>query len=132
VSPILDHTELKNIDLFLEEFYPQSLQAGQAMAEAQLSKSSLRGLETLVVSTTRFSEIVNYIKNQAGRESRNKMPWKTVAGTLLDQLAALEQKAHELGAAGPGKILEVKLRLARGWARQVVTHYLYALSLQGD
>jgi hypothetical protein len=83
----------------------------------------------LVTSTRRFSESINYIKNQAGKDKREM--WSAVAPRLLGQLESLENKALGLGVGSPEKILEIKPRLVRGWAKQVVTHYLYEDSLQG-
>ena len=48
-----------------------------------------------------------------------------MASLLLGQLDQLESKAAEIGNEDPAKILEIKLKMARGWARQVVTNYLY-------
>jgi len=128
-TAILDLETLKTIDIYLEHFYPQSIDAGQRMADAGLGTSQIRGLETLITSTTRFSEIINYIKNQAGKERKEKK-WIKVAPLLLEQLTTLEVKAHDVGQEAPNKVLEIKLRLARGWAKQVITHYLYRASLR--
>lgn len=115
----------KSIDLFLEDFYPQSKLAGQELKQARMDHTQVRGLENLVVSTRRFSEILNYIKNQAGKSSNAAKKWQKVAGLLLNQLATLENKGKELGDEDPELIMESKLRLARGWIKQVVSQYLF-------
>ncbi len=120
----LEHNQLKGIDLYLEEIYENSITAGNEMVAAALRNAQIRGLETLVTSTGRFSEIINYIKNQTGKDRRNS--WVRVGPLLLEQLGALEEKARELGGNDAGQVLEIKLRLARGWAKQVVAHYLYS------
>ncbi len=125
-APILEPQTLKAIDLYLEEFYPQSKNAGNEMARVDLGTSQIRGLETLVTSTTRFSEIINYIKNQAGKDRHNT--WSQIAQLLLNQLEQLETKATQMGYEDPAMILDIKMRLARGWAKQAVTHYLYVTS----
>ncbi len=114
---------LKEIDLYLEEIYPESKKAGIEMADLDLRKSQVRGLETLITSTHRFSEILNYIKNQAGKDKKNK--WSRLAPLLLKQLDLLENKVKEISKDEAAITLEIKLKLARGWARQVVSHYLY-------
>jgi hypothetical protein len=116
----------KNIDLFLEEIYPDSEKMGEKMAkrEAALQTSQARGLENLTVSTSRFSEIINYIKNQAGKSAKGKS-WNIFAEEMLLKLKEIENKAREIGGNDPGTVLEVKLGLARGWVKQVVAHYLY-------
>jgi hypothetical protein len=127
-TPILDLDTLKAIDVYLEDFYPQSRNAGKRMADAGLGTSQIRGLETIITSTTRFSEIINHIKNQAGKDKKKK--WSGVASLLLEQLETLEAEAHRISKDFPTRILDIKLRLARGWAKQVVTHYLYVKSLE--
>lgn len=130
-APVLDVGTLRKIDLFLEGFYPRAVESGEQLAEEGLGNSQVRGLESLVNATTRFSEIISYIKNQAGKESeKKKKPWSSVAPGLLQQLEDLEAEAAKLGQNDPAAVLEVKLRLARGWARQVATHYFYRSSVQ--
>ncbi|HLC14729.1 MAG TPA: hypothetical protein VJL89_00685 [Thermodesulfovibrionia bacterium] len=114
----------KEIDIFLEDFYPKSQNAGDEMSRARLSPSQLRGLENLIVSTTRFSEIKNYIKNQTGKDKKNQ--WIQVASLLLGQLDSIEDKARKISGDDVSLLLKIKMTLAQGWARQVITHYLYA------
>jgi hypothetical protein len=127
-APKLSLKLLKEIDMILEEFYPEAQKTGTDLADKKFSKSQIRGLENIIVSTTRFSEIINYIKNQAGKERKDNQ-WGNMAHQLLSTLDTIERKAEEI-TSGPADRLEVKLRLARGWARQVVAHYLYADSLR--
>lgn len=129
LGPVLAHETLKEIDLYLEDFYPKSVEAGNAMAIADIGNTQIRGLETLITSASRFSEIINYIKNQIGKEKKGK--WLQIGPLLLGQLEQLEKKAKEMGCEDPLKTLEIKMKLARGWAKQVVTHYLYSMSLKG-
>jgi hypothetical protein len=116
----------KDIDLFLEEIYPDSEKMGGKMAkrEVSLQTSQARGLENLTVSTSRFSEIINYIKNQAGKSAKGK-GWNIFVEEMLLKLKEIENKAREIGGDDPGTALEIKLKLARGWVKQVVAHYLY-------
>jgi hypothetical protein len=118
----------KRIDLFLEDIYPASEEMGKRMV--CLDTSQVRGLENLIVSTSRFSEIINYIKNQAGKDTKNKS-WTGFAEDMLHQLKNLENKAWEIGGTDAEAVLEIKLKLARGWAKQVVSHYLYEKNLKG-
>ncbi|HHC25087.1 MAG TPA: hypothetical protein ENK58_06705 [Desulfobacterales bacterium] len=126
LAPVLEPETLKKIDLYLEEFYPNAVNAGNEMFSAELGKAQIRGLETLVTSTSRFSEVINYIKNQTGKDKKGK--WLQAGPLLLDQLDLLENKADEIGQGDATTVLEIKLRLARGWAKQVTTHYLYSRS----
>lgn len=113
------------IDRYLDEFYPEGKKSGQELAKAKLEPTQIRGLENLVVSTRRFSEIINYIKNQAGKQHKQAEPWRLVCNGLLQQLEQLETKGKEFGKDDPSLIIEAKLRLARGWAKQIVSHYLF-------
>ncbi len=126
LAPVLKPEILREIDLYLEDFYPNSVNAGNQMASADLRMAQIRGLETLVTSVTRFSEIINYIKNQTGKDKKNT--WVQVGSLLLSQLEQLENKAGEMGNGDPVVTLEIKMKLARGWAKQVVAHYLYSVS----
>lgn len=116
---------IRAIDLALEEYYKQSIFAGRELARVRLKNAQIRGLENLIASTRRFSEIVNYIKNQAGKERGGTAQWREIAKTLLDQLGDLERTAGDIAGDDAALKLAVKLRLARGWCRQVVAHFLY-------
>jgi hypothetical protein len=131
--PVLDSTDLGAIDKYLETLYEskKTLNAGQTMADVKLDNSQIRKLENLVMSTRRFSEIINHIKNQAGKDIKKKQ-WPQIADTLLNQLNELEQKAQEIGKNDFSKIIEIKKHLARGWVKQIVAHYLFAKLKQGD
>lgn len=67
------------------------------MFSAGLGKAQIRGLETLVTSVSRFSEIVNYIKNQVGKDKKGK--WLQVGSRLLEQLELMETRAAQMGAS---------------------------------
>ncbi len=127
-APVLAPERLRKIDLILEEFYPKSVRAGKMMAEARLRNAQIRGLETLITSTSRFSEVLNYIKNQAGKDRKGQ--WSRVAPVLLEQLEFLEAKAGKLGRDDPAMTLDIKMKLVIGWAKQVATHYLYESALK--
>jgi len=129
---IITPETIKAIDLQLETIYEtgKSQNLGQRMVKVGLGPSQIRGLETLALSARRFSEIINYIKNQAGKDRKDQ--WSKIADEVLDHLAQLEKKAKEIGGEDPGVILDVKIRLARGWVKQVVSHYLFQDSLKKD
>lgn len=118
--------KLKEIDQFLEEYYEggKTQEVGELMAKEKMAKSQVRGLENLIASTTRFSEIINYIKNQAGKEKKGNI-WRKIAPNLLSQLQTIETAAIEIAGDNSAERSAVKLHLVRGWARQVVAHYLF-------
>ena len=136
----IDAAVLKEVDLYLEKLYKNSgesgdseesetIRMGRRMADIKLKKTQIRGLQNMTFSTSRFSEIVNYIKNKAGKDEK-KQNWFRIANDLLQQLDGLEQEARRIGKNDPELILDVKLRLARGWVKQIVSHYLYARLLK--
>ncbi|MCR4289101.1 MAG: hypothetical protein NUV86_02425 [Candidatus Scalindua sp.] len=135
----INQKTLKEINLFLEEFYPESKKAADAMVEVKLKSAQARGLETLVATTTRFSEIINYVKRQTGKDNKKDNWAKTLKkqgndpdiklGTkLIKQLEKLEEQAESISKEDDvANCLDIKLRLARGWVTQVVCHYLYGM-----
>jgi len=127
--PVLTSGINKKIDLFLEEHYHKS----QKMAEKiiNLRKTQVNNLQNLIFSTSRFSEIYNFIKNQAGKDI-NKKNWFHFAQEMLDQLEALEKKAQEILETDQEALMEIKLKLAQGWIKQVASHYLYKEILNGN
>lgn len=120
---ILELEDLQKIDLILESFYPKSKALASQMKG--LDTSQIRKLETLVASTRRFSEIINFIKNQAGKKSDIGKEWSKIATQMIEHLEKFEEKARTIEKADPERILAIKVRLARGWVKQVVCHYLY-------
>jgi len=118
---------LRATDIFLEEIYPHSETLGKQLAKVGIRKAQIRKFENLVSSTPRFSEILNFIKNQAGKEKERDQKWRLVAEEMLAQLAQIEEQAQALGRGDSADSLALKLRLVRGWARQIVAHYLYSV-----
>ena len=125
-EPVLSPETLKAIDLHLEALYESksTIDIGQKMADVELKSSQIRNLENLAMSTRRFSEIINFIKNQTGKDKKGR--WPLIVDSLLHQLEDLENKAREIGKNNPGITFEVKRQLARGWVKQIVAHYFFA------
>lgn len=123
----LDSKKKREVDQFLEDYYDNSQYAAEKLIAGGLKNTQVRGLQNMVGSCTRFSEIINFIKNQTGKASSSDSIWrKENAGQfLLKQLDEIEQKAREIADGREEFLMEIKLRLARGWVNQVVAHYLY-------
>jgi len=185
---------IEEIDAYIEEFYKKSKTAADEVVRAGLTPSQVRIFEKIVSSTTRFSEIINHIKNQAGKDKTKR--WMQVAPILLSQLEELEAKAdymkrrylisyHFIGQLEaqrmdkasindlmetalnkyikqeellsyceriidsetenkslmsimeeakmkPETALRIKMILAKGWARQIVTHYLFKRAISDE
>lgn len=125
---------LKKIDNFLEGYYEKGEETGNNLFGAfgnERKKTQVRNIENIACSTTRFSDIKNFIKNQVGMSKKDE-GWLTFVGDkrlgeyLLERLEELERKAMEI-TADDVLLLETKLRLARGWIRQSVSHYNFRL-----
>ncbi len=85
---------IEEIDVYLEGFYSKSKTAAEELVKASLTPTQVRALEKIVCSSTRFSEIINHIKNQAGKDKTKR--WMQVASLLLGQLEELEAKAGSM------------------------------------
>ena len=126
----LSSETLDAIDYYLEELFEskKTENLGNRMKGVGLKQTQIRGLETLIVSTTRFSEIINYVKNQTGKDfarKPDKQTWAQFGSIILDHLNEIQVRAQEIVGDKKEEKMEVKLRLANGWARQVVASYLY-------
>ena len=83
---------------------------------------------------TRFADIEDFVKNQMGRESQTLKPGVRSGRRSLDLLGTLRNvRVLRPGGtaeddASPEDQLEFRLRLARGWARAVISEYLYQLA----
>ncbi len=93
--------------------------------------TQIRNLQQIACSATRFADIEDFVKNQMGKErtdERTPPKWKAVGGKMLKQLKALRDDS-QLFDGDPANQLAIRLRLARGWARAVVSEYLYRVAL---
>ena len=94
--------------------------------------TQVRNLQQIACSATRFADIEDFVKNQMGKE-QNEPKWKRLGDGILKQLEQLRSESQKLDA-DPANQLALRLRLARGWVRAVVSEYLYrvALDQMGD
>ena len=98
--------------------------------EADNISTQVRNLQQITCSATRFADIEDFVKNQMGKEKTGeaqKTPWKAVGNAVLEQLEALREKSQEL-ETDPYHQMALRLRLARGWVRAVVSAYLYKVA----
>ena len=86
--------------------------------------SQIRNLQQIAVSTTRFADIEDFVKNQMGRNTGAYQQWRQVGDEVLKQLDALRQEANRM-TKDEGQCLLLRLYLARGWVRAVVGAFLY-------
>lgn len=90
--------------------------------------TQVRNLQQIACSATRFADIEDFVKNQMGKDSQNASRWRALAGDVLKQLKQLRDKSQELDADSNNQ-MALRLRLARGWVRAVVSAYLYQVAL---
>ena len=88
--------------------------------------TQVRNLQQIACSATRFADVEDFVKNQMGKGNSS---WKAVGNNVLEQLLLLRGYSEDIAVDGADR-LEVRLRLARGWARAVVGEYLYRLALE--
>ena len=81
----------------------------------------------LPVSATRFADIEDFVKNQMGKEDKDKQQWRKLGDDVLKGLKELRDKTCELDA-DPNNQMALRLRFARGWVRAVVSQYLYRVA----
>ncbi|RME52314.1 MAG: hypothetical protein D6795_06850 [Deltaproteobacteria bacterium] len=130
---------LQEVDLYLDEHADRT--TGRYLWEAfgHDSKSQVRGLQQTVYSTTRFYDIIAFIKNQMGKEGKTPQ-WnraipdaenRRMGDILIEGFETLlregERIAREIGAGDEPDLgpFPIALRLARGWVRQITAEYLY-------
>ena len=97
----------------------------------QSLSTQVRNLQQITCSATRFVDIEDFVKNQMGKEridDRNGPRWKVLGDDILRQLGQLRARSQELDT-DPHNQMALRLRLARGWVRAVVSAYLYEVAL---
>jgi hypothetical protein len=122
-------------DLYLDEHHGDFVGLGDRLFEAfapvgDRISSQVRSLQQVATSATRFSDVEDFVKNQMGRGRATSRAWQVVGDEVLAQLNVL----RGVPAGRPGEVvtpeeqLQFRLRLARGWVRSVVSHYLYRIA----
>ena len=99
--------------------------------------TQVRNLQQITCSATRFADIEDFVKNQMGKADKNK-PWRNLGDDVLQGLKELRDTSRKLvpdDSTDQSKLSEsrmkqmaVRLRLARGWVRAVVSQYLYRVA----
>ena len=95
--------------------------------EKNTIRAQIRNLQQITYSATRFADIEDFVKNQIGKEDKKEKKWRVLGDTVLKELKQLRDKSCELDA-DPNNQMAVRLRLARGWVRAVVSQYLYQVA----
>ena len=96
--------------------------------EKKRVSTQVRNLQQIVCSATRFADIEDFVKNQMGKGTTSAKPWRQVGETVLDNLKSLRQRAATMIDQSSDAQHALRLRLARGWVRAVVSEYLYRIA----
>lgn len=100
--------------------------------------TQIRNLQQITCSATRFADIEDFVKNQMGKEDKDKLQWRQLGDNVLNGLKELRDTSQKFVTDDPGeqselseagmKQMALRLRLARGWGRAVVSQYLYRVA----
>jgi len=129
----MDAKILNEIDRTIEGFYSESIHIGEILASVFTNnRSQVKNLENLVYTTNRFTEVVNFIKNQMGKDIK-RVDWAKkkndlmIGEYILEGLDRIDAKAKKIVKNTDDLFFDVRMRLLRGWIRQVITHYEFIL-----
>ena len=95
--------------------------------EKNTIRAQIRNLQQITCSATRFADIEDFVKNQMGKEKKEEPKWRKLGDDVLTTLEELRNKSEQLDT-DPANQMALRLRLARGWVRAVVSQYLYRVA----
>ncbi|MEX1027453.1 MAG: hypothetical protein WD049_05530 [Candidatus Paceibacterota bacterium] len=135
---VLAHHNARKVDQYLDQHHAEFTQLGKQLFDAfdydkkkDRISSQIRNLQQVACSAARFADIEDFVKNQMGKTGNRE--WKQIGESVLQQLSQLRTDSATL-AEDVEEQMTVRLKLARGWVRAVVSEYLYqvARSQMGD
>ncbi|GIW83321.1 MAG: hypothetical protein KatS3mg105_5128 [Gemmatales bacterium] len=122
----------RKVDQFIDENHDRWAQLGQKLflvfkydEKKGRIATQIRNLQQMACSATRFADIEDFVKNQMGKTGNRE--WKDVGDEVLSALRELRETSNTL-ADDTADQMAVRLRLARGWVRTVVSEYLYQVA----
>lgn len=128
----LDSQMVRQADSYIEENHVKFVCLGRRFFEVfsysrgqNRTSTQIRNLQQMAYSATRFVDIEDFVKNQMNKDSK----WRTLGREVLEQLDELRQESERNDSANPEQQLALRLRIARSWARAVVSEYLYQVAL---
>lgn len=134
---VLNEKLIREADLYIEVNRQPFLELGKRFfekfgydEEKNTIRAQIRNLENITCSAVRFADIEDFVKSQMGKErtdEQNLPKWKALGGEVLQQLRQLREKSQELDVE-PYIQMALRLHLARGWVRAVVSEYLYQVA----
>ena len=127
--PVLNTELVDRVNRHIDERHEAFVALGKRFVDqcgSDRGKTQMHNLQQIACSATRFADIEDFVKNQIGKG--NQM-WKTVGPKVLDQLSELRTWS-DLIDDDPANRMAVRLRLARSWARAVVSEYRYGIAVK--
>ena len=129
---VLNDKLIQEVNLYIEDNHQTFSKLGKRFFDIfgydnNHIRAQIRNLENITCSATRFTDIEDFVKNQMGKEKIDERKWKKLGGEVLQQLKQLREKSQELDD-NPYNQMDLRLRLARGWVRAVVSEYLYQVA----
>lgn len=127
---VLNNDLIQETDCYIDENHEAFSELGKRFFEVfgydNRVSTQIRNLQQITCSATRFADIEDFVKNQMGKE-QNERKWKRLGGDILKQLRQLRSESQKLDT-DPANQMALRLRLARGWVRAVVSEYLYQVA----
>ena len=131
---VLNNNLIQEVDRYIDENHKTFSELGERFFKVfsydkrnNRISSQIRNLQQITCSATRFADIEDFVKNQMGKEGNKEPKWKKVGDSTLKKLKELRDKSQELDP-DPANQMALRLRLARGWVRAVVSEYLYRVA----
>lgn len=128
---VLNTELIGQVDCYLDENHEKFSSLGRRFFDEFGSdkgkiSTQVRNLQQVAGSAARFADIEDFVKNQMGKGDKK---WMALGNDVLKQLTRLRKISQDL-AEDEYDRMALRLRLARGWARAVVSEYLYRLALR--
>ena len=128
---VLNTELIGKVDCYLDENHEKFTCLGRRFFDEFGSdkgkiSTQVRNLQQVAGSAARFADIEDFVKNQMGKGDKK---WMALGNDVLKQLTRLRKISQDL-AEDEFDRMALRLRLARGWARAVVSEYLYRLALR--
>ena len=125
---------IQKVDSYIDDNYKTFSKLGNRFFEVfsydkekNTIRAQIRNLQQITCSATRFADIEDFVKNQMGKEKKEEPRWRTLGDDVLVALEELRKKSEQLDT-DPANQMALRLRLARGWGRAVVSQYLYRVA----
>lgn len=131
----LSQEQIEAVDAYIDNHHEDFSELGDVCFKAfgydkanNRISSQVRKLQQLAMSAPRLADVEDFIKNQMGKEDSSQSQWWVLGPKALQQLRTLRSKSQDLSEL-PAEQLAIRLRLARGCVRALVSAYLYRVAL---